>query len=139
MRLALRTVYQDALRPLGRTVAQAGVMHAIERFPGASIVQLAHARVVTPQSVAEHVAVLESAGLVTRERPTGRGHVIALYLSDAGVHALNQCYAAMATAEAQLWEDIPPEDQQHFRRLLERHLAPFTVAASGCPPEDTHP
>lgn len=128
LRMAMKTIYEEALRPLGRTIPQVGVMAAIERSPGVSIAQLAQAKLVTPQSMAEHVAALEAGGFVTRKRTTGRGHVLELYLTDAGKGALDQCYAAMAAAEARLWKDIRPEDRLRFRELLERHLAPLTIS-----------
>lgn len=128
LRMAMKTIYEEALRPLGRTVPQVGVMAAIERSPGASIAQLAQAKLVTPQTMAEHVAALEAGGLVTRERTTGRGHVLAVYLTDAGKSALDQCYAAMSAAEARLWKDISPEDRRRFRELLKRHLTPLNLS-----------
>lgn len=131
LRVAVKIVYDEALEPLGRTIPQVGVLAGIDRSPGISIAQLAQARLVTPQSMAEHVVVLEADGFVSREQAVGRGHVLELYLTDAGKAVLDRCYRAMAEAEARMWAAISSEDRLRFRELLECHLA--SLAMSGQP------
>ncbi len=128
LRLLLRAAYDEALSPLQLTVPQVGVMGAVERSPGISVAQLAQHKCVTPQSMAQHVAVLEAAGLVSRLHAAGRGHVLELYLTPAGTEALRRGRASMCAVEARLWAGIGPDERMRFRELLERHVAPLLPA-----------
>ena len=125
LRLALRIAYEEALGPLQVTVPQIGVLAGVARSPGASVAQLAQEKAVTPQSMAQHVAALEAAGLLTRMHVTGRGHVLELHLTPAGNAALRRGRAAMCAVEARLWAGIDTAERARFRELLERHLAPL--------------
>ncbi len=129
LRVALRAAYDEVLGPLQLTVPQVGVMAAIARAPGACIAQLAQEKAVTPQSMAEQVAGLESAGLIRRRHGEGRGHVLELHLTRDGAQVLGRAWQAMRAIEAQLWNDIGADDHARFRELLRRHLAPLRHTA----------
>ena len=128
LRQALRPPYEEGLGPLGLTLPQLGALAALRHRPGASVAQLAGDKGVTPQSMAGHVAALEAAGLVTRGRPAGRGHVLALELSEDGRRALRRGLEALCAAEDRVWADVPTAERAHLRALLRAHLAPLTAA-----------
>lgn len=131
--LLLRGAYDEALAPLRLTLPQLGALAAIRRSPGLSIAQLAQAKAVAPQSMAEHVAALEASGFVGREHPAGRGHVLELRPTAAGAEALRLGFGAMRAAEERLWAAITADERRRFRKLLERHLAELRQARPAGP------
>ena len=95
------------------TPTQFGVLLQLQLHPDTSNNQIARSVLVTPQSMSE---LLESLGLIEREPPVGRGHRVAIRLTDAGRHRLHPCSAALGRAEDSL--GLTDHGRQEFNELL---------------------
>ena len=121
--LALRAAFDEALRPRGSTLRQVGVLAALKQSPGQSNAELARRFQMTPQSMIELLASLESAGLMVREPHPAGGRTLQARLTPAGSAHLRSCRAAMSETEATLLAGLTAADQGQLRQLLERWLS----------------
>ncbi|QNK83109.1 MarR family winged helix-turn-helix transcriptional regulator [Nakamurella sp. PAMC28650] len=106
---------------LGLTPTQFGVLLQLQLHPDMSNNQIARSVLVTPQSMSELLESLESLGHVERDLPAGRGHRIAIRLTDAGRERLHQCSAAVARVEESL--GLSGQGREQLNELLASVLA----------------
>jgi DNA-binding MarR family transcriptional regulator len=81
---------EEELRPLGLSMSQYAVLHALADTPGAPAAELARRTFVTRQSLRDVLAGLRASGLVSvAERPTS-GRALPVRLTDAGRELLER-------------------------------------------------
>ena len=117
--LAVQTLKEQRLRPLGMAAAHYTLLISVHRDPGLTGAELARRLHVTPQAVASLVARLENRGqLERREHPRHR-HIQELHLTDAGREALHAADAVISGIERQVTDGLGSEAGQ-LRTLLEK-------------------
>ena len=99
---ALRLAMDEALRPVGLTMAQYAVLCALEAEPGLSNARLARASFVTPQTMQGVMSNLEGAGLVERSVDPTHARVLRGELSDRGKAVLADAHRAVAVVEGRM-------------------------------------
>ncbi|MDX2529788.1 MarR family winged helix-turn-helix transcriptional regulator [Streptomyces europaeiscabiei] len=118
--LAVQSLKEQRLRPLGLAAAHYTLLISVHDEPGLTGAELARRLNVTPQAIASLVARLESRGqLERREHPRHR-HIQELHLTDAGREALRAADKVIADIERQITGDLGPEDSAQMRALLDR-------------------
>ncbi|MFF1298308.1 MULTISPECIES: MarR family winged helix-turn-helix transcriptional regulator [unclassified Streptomyces] len=117
--LAVLTLKEQRLRPLGMAAAHYTLLISVHSDPGLTGAELARRLNVTPQAVASLVARLENRGqLERREHPRHR-HIQELHLTDVGREALHAADAVISGIERQITDGLGSEAGQ-LRALLER-------------------
>ncbi|WP_327714735.1 MarR family transcriptional regulator [Streptomyces sp. NBC_00490] len=117
--LAVLTLKEQRLRPLGMAAAHYTLLISVHSDPGLTGAELARRLNVTPQAVASLVARLENRGqLERREHPRHR-HIQELHLTDAGREALHAADAVISGIERQITDGLGSEAGQ-LRALLEK-------------------
>lgn len=109
-----------ALRPLDLTVAQYAALLTIGGAPRASASDVARACLVTPQSMAVTVGILERRGLVERERGPARGRARGTALTAAGRALLQRADRAAVAVERDAARALTGAERAALRALLER-------------------
>ncbi|MFD6169742.1 MarR family winged helix-turn-helix transcriptional regulator [Streptomyces coeruleorubidus] len=118
--LAVQTLKEQRLRPLGMAAAHYTLLISVHAEPGLTGAELARRLNVTPQAIASLVARLESRGqLERREHPRHR-HVQELHLTDAGREALRAGDAAIADIERHIAESLGTDETARLRALLDQ-------------------
>ncbi|MFM9700479.1 MarR family winged helix-turn-helix transcriptional regulator [Streptomyces europaeiscabiei] len=118
--LAVQSLKEQRLRPLGLAAAHYTLLISVHDEPGLTGAELARRLNVTPQAIASLVARLEGRGqLERREHPRHR-HIQELHLTDAGREALRAADKVIADIERQITGDLGPEDSAQLRALLDR-------------------
>jgi DNA-binding MarR family transcriptional regulator len=118
--LAVLTLKEQRLRPLGLAAAHYTLLMSVHDEPGLTGAELSRRLNVTPQAVASLVARLESRGqLERREHPRHR-HVQELHLTDAGQEVLRAADKVIADIELQVTSGLGTEDSVRLRALLDR-------------------
>lgn len=109
----------DALRPLGLTVAQYAALLTVGTAPDASATDVARACLVSPQSMAVTVGVLERRGLVVREDGPARGRARGAALTPAGSALLDDADRAAVAVERDVAGRLAAAEAATLRALLE--------------------
>lgn len=118
--LAVQTLKEQRLRPLGMAAAHYTLLMSVHSEPGLVSAELARRLNVTPQAVASLVARLEGRGqLERREHPRHR-HVQELHLTDAGREALRAADQVIADVERHITEGLGPDQSAQLRTLLDQ-------------------
>lgn len=120
---ALRVRLDEALAPIGHTLAQQAVMANLVRTPRATNAELARAAFVAPQSMAEILQSLERAGFVRRAPAPDNARQLRTTLTPAGERAVAKAGAELAQVEAKLTSDLDATERRQFVSLLQRALA----------------
>ncbi|WP_026554418.1 MarR family winged helix-turn-helix transcriptional regulator [Arthrobacter sp. 35W] len=116
--LAVQTLKEKRLRPLGMVAAHYTLLMSVHSEPGLIGAELARRLNVTPQAVASLVTRLESRGqLERREHPRHR-HVQELHLTDAGREAMHAADEVIADVERVITEALGSDAAGHLRALL---------------------
>ncbi|WP_299051227.1 MarR family transcriptional regulator [uncultured Nocardioides sp.] len=95
-----RQRFEDAFAAEGLTGSQFGVLAALADGDDLTSAELARAILVRPQSMTALVRQLESAGLVERAGPGGRGRATPVRLTTSGRERLARGYAVVASLHA---------------------------------------
>jgi DNA-binding MarR family transcriptional regulator len=114
---AVGAALYDALRDLGITPSQYGVMQALVRLEKASSAELARAVFVTPQAMTGLVAGLERQGYI-RRKPLKSSRVIEATLTPVGRRVFAEATARVAKIDMQLTSLLTDDDVGHLQRSL---------------------
>jgi DNA-binding MarR family transcriptional regulator len=118
--LAVSTLKEQRLRPLGMAAAHYTLLISVHSEPGLTGAELARRLNVTPQAVASLVARLEGRGqLERREHPRHR-HVQELHVTVAGRKALLAADSVVDDIERQITDGLGPKETAQLRTLLDR-------------------
>ena len=116
---ALRREIGALVAPFGLTVPKYTALSILRDRPGLSNAQMARRSYVTPQSMNEVLASLETDGLVVRAPAANHGRVLELALSDRGYEVLAACDRAVTHMENAMLADLDgPEREQLLEALV---------------------
>jgi DNA-binding MarR family transcriptional regulator len=122
-----------ALRPLGLTVPQYGVLYTLAEHPGISAAALARACLVTPQTIATVLTNLQAKALITRRPHPWHRKVSEVQLTDQGHHLLSQADAEAVAIERELADGYTPEERAQLIELLARASSRLAGSDSSSP------
>ena len=114
----VRRQLRQLLAPHGLSVPELTVLSVLQRRPGLSNAQLARRALITPQSMNDVVAGLESRGLVKRTVDPSHGRILLTRLTPAGHGMLRRVTPSINALQAQLLEDIPAAERDVVVRGL---------------------
>ena len=112
----LRLAMDGELRDLGLTTPQYAALRVLEVEPGLSGAALARRCFVTPQTMNQILANLESAGLVARRRHSEYGRILQAYTTGEGEGVLSKAHRRVADIERRMLAGLDSGERQ---RLLE--------------------
>ena len=115
----------DALRPYGLTVRQAGLLAQLAAEPELTMSELARQLGVTRQSLHGMVGDLEAAGHLCRESGVS-ARTRRLVLSASARRLLGRVRPVLRRVEVELVADLDPAEVATLHRLLQRILAQAT-------------
>jgi DNA-binding MarR family transcriptional regulator len=115
---SLRGAMNVALRPLGLTAPQYGVLSVLAREGRASGADLARAVGTTPQAMNGVLATLERDGLVERTPHATHGRILEAALTDEGRVRLERANPVVRRLERALEDDLSPEEAAVVKRWL---------------------
>ncbi|GGV66422.1 MarR family transcriptional regulator [Streptomyces longisporoflavus] len=118
--LAVQTLKEQRLRPLGLAASHYTLLISVHSEPGLTGAELARRLNVTPQAVASLVARLESRGQVERREHPRHRHVQELHLTDAGRAMLREADAVIAGIELQITGALGPKGSAQLRDVLDQ-------------------
>ncbi len=116
----LRLRMDEALRPLGLTTPQYGVLCALEAEPGMSNARLARALFVTAQTMHGTLSNLERAGLVERNPDPDHGRAQPGLLTGTGKHTLATAHRTIRDVEERMMDGIGAVDAKRLTAALMR-------------------
>ncbi len=131
---ALRAAMDEALRPLGLTVAQYSCLQLIGERPGVSGSELARGMFVSRQSMNVVLRGLQERGLIQRPSTAPQARTLPARLTPAGRRLAKRADALVAAIEAEMIAALPPAQRS-------RLLADLTACARALSREadsDTH-
>lgn len=114
-----------ALRPLGLTLRQYGLLTQLWLEPELTMSELARQLGVSRQSLHEMTVELERAGHL-RRLPGASGRTRRLALAPRCDHLLSRAQKALVQMETDLLSGTPPREAEILRTLLQRFLARAT-------------
>lgn len=119
---AVRSLLEDALRPLQMTAVQYTVLSVVGAREGVSSAQLARRFFVTPQTMNELIATLERRGLLERRENDVNRRILDMELTRLGRETVAKCDAAADAVERNVcsWMN---DAQYHELRTLVRTMA----------------
>jgi DNA-binding MarR family transcriptional regulator len=94
------------------SVPELTALSILDRRPGLSNAQLARRTMVTPQSMIEILAVLESRGLVRRTVDPDHARILRAQLTREGTSVLTAAASAIQDIEAEILRDVPESQRQ---------------------------
>jgi DNA-binding MarR family transcriptional regulator len=116
---ALRREIGALVAPLGLTVPKYTALSILRDRPGLSNAQMARRSYVTPQSMNEVLASLETDGLIVRVPAANHGRVLEVALSERGHEVLAACDRAVTHMENAMLADLDgPEREQLLEALV---------------------
>lgn len=114
----------EALRDFDITSGQYLILSLVSREGGRSSAELARRAYVTPQSMNEVIAALESKNYIKRtENPENR-RMLQVSLTASGRRLLERCEKSVDAAEAAYFSGLSAKKLAEFRATLERLLVP---------------
>jgi DNA-binding MarR family transcriptional regulator len=122
---AMGMAFAEALRPLGITPAQAGVLILIDRYPDTNMAKLADVASVTPQTMHRIVVGLERRDLVHRNQKAGDRKSVYLSLTPAGADVLDQAETILKAGQEVLGKTFSAQEMGTFLDLLQRFETAF--------------
>lgn len=112
------------------TPATAGVLDVIAANPGTSIAEMARRLPTSAQGVSQLVSKLEAMGYLER-RLGGRGHGVALFVTNSGEDARREADEHKSDLEDQLACTLGQRSYEHLVRLLTRARPLIAEMAAG--------
>ncbi len=123
---ALWIALEAALRPLGITASQFGVLRLVEVEPGATGAELAYSSMFSPQATQEILVVLETAGLVDRKSDASDLRVRRSFLTAKGARVLGKAHVQAIALEERMVSGMSARQSQEFKEALV-HVAQMLV------------
>ena len=117
---AMGTVLDAALRPLGVTAAQAGVLLHLDRYPRATMAELSRLAAVTPQTMHRLVTGMERRGLVRRQRLDDDRKSLKVEVTGQGAELLGRAEVTLMKEQDALLESFTSSELDQLAGLLDR-------------------
>jgi len=117
---AMGMVFDGALRPLGITAAQAGVLLHLDRYPGATMAELSRLASVTPQTMHRLVVGMERRGLVCRRPLDDDRKSLEVAITGKGAELLGRAEVALMREQDGLLECFTASELGQFAAFLDR-------------------
>ena len=127
---ALWIALEAALKPLGISASQFGVLRLVEVEPGATGVELAYTSMFSPQATQEILVVLETAGFVVRKSDDRDRRVRRTFLTAKGARVLRKAHIQAIALEERMVAGLSPRQSQEFKEALV-HAAQALVEFNG--------
>jgi DNA-binding MarR family transcriptional regulator len=123
---AMGTVFDAALRPLGITAAQAGVLLHLDRYPRATMAELSRLAAVTPQTMHRLVVGMERRGLVQRQRLDDDRKSLKVEITGQGAELLGRAEVTLMKEQDALLESFTSPELDQLAGLLDRFERVFS-------------
>ncbi|KAA9157993.1 MarR family transcriptional regulator [Microbacterium lushaniae] len=120
LELALRPRLEAACAEAGMTAAQFTALTVLRRRPGTTSSDLARRSFVRAQTMAGTLEPLIEQGLVRREPDPQHRRRIRLFLTDAGVQAIDRLEPRVVELEQTLLTDLDEHERALFAEYLRR-------------------
>lgn len=117
-----RRLVEEAMRGLGITATQAGVVTQLRSSPGLSSSEMARRLSITPQAVMAAVGSLEKLGLLQRTNDPNHGRIRQCFLTEEGERVAEACEAAAHKVEARLLAGFDDAQRETLAELLALYL-----------------
>ena len=117
---AMLRAKNQALKPVGITLAQHVVLRELDTGPGVTAATLSRAVQVSPQAMMILLKGMEQEGLITRANHPRHPNVLEVHISDAGREALHAGHAAIAPVEAKVTQTFTEVELARLSELLAR-------------------
>ena len=127
---AIRLRLERALRDFDLTVAQYTAMSRIRGREILSSAKLARAHHVSPQTMNELIATLETRGLVVRREDPDNRRVLLVSLAEAGRELLASCDRTVDGLESEFFATLTPAALSQLRQTVEGLVAEGRRAGS---------
>jgi len=119
----LGLLFADALRPLGITAAQVGVLLHLDRFPGVAMPHLVTAVAVTPQTMHRIIISLEKHDWIERRRRADNKKTYYISLTSTGKIMLQRAEAVLKSSQDELKQHFTSKELKTLHDLLQRFEA----------------
>lgn len=119
----MRHAMDCALRDLGLTTPQFGVLACIGESESMSGAEMARIHHLTPQTINTVLHNLENIGLIERERHPQHGTLLLICLTDQGKERLAQAMDRVALVQERMMRDFDDQEQATLVSLLDRCAA----------------
>jgi DNA-binding MarR family transcriptional regulator len=120
---ALSYALDEALRPLGTSVAQCSVLFHLDLHGSLSAADLSRLIHVTPQGIASTVRRLADAGWIDRRPHPVHGRIVLLALTEDGHRVLDDAMGIAYELEALVTQDISASDRAALTKALDQMQA----------------
>jgi DNA-binding MarR family transcriptional regulator len=117
---ALSRALDEALRPLGTSVAQCSVLFHLDLHESLSAADLSRLIHVTPQGIASTVRGLAGDGLIERRPHPIHGRIVLLTLTEHGRRVLHDAVGIADQIEALVTHDISASDRATLIKTLDQ-------------------
>lgn len=124
-----RRAMEDAVRTVGSTTAQAGVLNLLAQEPGLSGAELARVLLISPQAAQVALTSLERRGLVTRRNDPNHGRILRAYLTAAGKRTAKASYNAALEVQNKALATFDARESKLLVEFLERMIEQYPVVA----------
>jgi len=119
--LAVKSRLDEVVAPFGLTSNQYTALTVLHRNPGITAARLARNSFVRIQSMAQLVEVLESRGLIRRERDVYNKRQNLISITEAGEQVLEALQEPIRALEAELIDGLDDAEVAQFEATL-RHI-----------------
>jgi DNA-binding MarR family transcriptional regulator len=116
----LRSRLDGAVRSHGLTTTEYVTLSVLRTHDGMSSAQLARSAFVTPQAMNVVITALERRRLVRRRNDPQHRRVLRISVTTKGLDALERCDQSMDVIEADMLDDVGPDDVDVLKDLLAR-------------------
>lgn len=117
-----RRSFDEALRELGLTAAQAGVLRRICDNPGITGVEISRRMYTTPQAAQLILATLEGKGLIERKTDPASKRIVRSFITEDGRQTLDQAMPSMWAVERGLEGTLTAQECRRLCALLQKYV-----------------
>jgi DNA-binding MarR family transcriptional regulator len=123
-------VVDDALRQAGLTTAQYAVLGFLEEAGALSNAELARRCYVTPQTMNQIVASLETRGILQRSAHPTHGRILHTSLTKQGRRLVAQAHERVGAVEARMTAGLSEAERDQLTRMLGACATALTPAGT---------